>query len=158
MTTLSSLLSAPLAAVFNLGSLELSAGVLIPLTAIIMPFLFVIVVACVKFFHDRRTQELQHETIRLALEKGQPIPPDLFVVKSPIEKAEKSDKKNDRKAGLILIAVGVGLLVLLGGASDLVYMHSFGGLRWVGLIPALIGVAFLVNCALEKRDETRNKN
>ena len=82
-----------------------------------------------------RRQAMWHETARLALEKGQPVP------KSPDDEAEEREEKNndggDIRAGLILIAVGGGLYLFLG---------SIGGSKigYVGAIPGFIGIALLV--------------
>jgi hypothetical protein len=82
-----------------------------------------------------RRQAMWHETARVALEKGQPMP------KSPDDEAEEREEKNsegsDIRAGLILIAVGGGLYL---------FLSSIGGSKigYVGAIPGFIGVALLV--------------
>ena len=82
-----------------------------------------------------RRQAMWHETARVALEKGQPMP------KSPdevdVEQEEKQSTGGDIRAGLILIAVGGGLYLFLG---------SIGGSKigYVGAIPGFIGVALLL--------------
>lgn len=109
--------------------------------AFAIPFLFVIALVGMKFLNERKTRELQHETIRLALEKGQPLPAELFNLKTGNREKPKS---NDRRTGLILVAVGAGLYLFLGELKD-------PAVRWVALIPGLIGVALLSNWVLERR-------
>lgn len=81
-----------------------------------------------------RRQAMWHETARVALEKGQPMP------KSPDDEAEEREEKNseggDIRAGLILIAVGGGLYL---------FLSNIGGTKigYVGAIPGFIGVALL---------------
>jgi len=86
-----------------------------------------------------RRQAMWHETARIALEKGQPIP------KSPDDEAEEKAEKNsnggDIRAGLILIAVGAGLYLFLNNIAG-------PKIGFVGAIPGLIGVSLLLFGAL----------
>lgn len=86
------------------------------------------------FISAYRRQKLWHETARVALERGQPLPPlsDEDKPKSPRQSAG-----NDIRTGLILIAVGCGLYLFMG---------NFIGdkIGYVGAIPGLMGVAFLL--------------
>jgi hypothetical protein len=88
------------------------------------------------YFHHRR-QALWHETAKIALEKGQPIP--------PLQEQETSPayvrKDNDFRSGLVLIAVGAGLYFFLGAIIG----PAFGLL---GAIPGFIGVALLLYALL----------
>lgn len=89
-------------------------------------------------------EKLRHETIQRALEKGQPLPPELIEGK-PIRRA-----RDDRRGGIIAIAVGIGLYVFFGA------MQAEGvpdGVKWLGLIPGLVGVALLINWALERGEK-----
>jgi hypothetical protein len=86
------------------------------------------------YFHNRRTEQW-HQTARLALERGQPM---------PAPPTDESETKNPRRAatddirsGLILIAVGIGLYLFLTRFIS-------PGLAAVGAIPGLIGVSLLL--------------
>lgn len=86
------------------------------------------------FRTGQRNQELWHETARVALEKGQPMPampggPE--PVKQPYRPA------NDIRTGLIMIATGAGLFVCLNFLVG-------SWLAYVGAIPGFIGVALLL--------------
>jgi hypothetical protein len=86
-------------------------------------------------------EKLRHETIRHALEKGQPLPPELLEGR-PLRRA-----RDDRRGGLVSIAVGIGVFVFFDA------MQSEGvpdGVKWLGLIPGLVGIALLINWALER--------
>ncbi len=80
------------------------------------------------------------DLIRLAIEKGQPIP--IFPV--------TPHKYGTLKAALIWIAVGVGLVILLA-------MESPSEGIALGFIPILIGIALLISWILEKREIEQNK-
>ncbi|HEY4300472.1 MAG TPA: DUF6249 domain-containing protein [Candidatus Didemnitutus sp.] len=84
--------------------------------------------------HSQRQQELWHETARLALEKGQPLPPMPEGMKPASKPEARSD---DLRAGLILIGVGGGIYLFFT-AMNLYF------LRFAGAIPGLIGVALLL--------------
>jgi hypothetical protein len=118
---------------------------LLPLTALIIPFVFVLCVLIITFIRNYKNRELQHETIRLLVEKGLPVPPELFVEKNDNE----AKKHDDRKTGLILIAVGIGLYFFFANLSA----GCPNGIRWIALIPGLIGVAMLLNWWLNRMDK-----
>jgi hypothetical protein len=55
--------------------------------------------------------------------------------------------RDDRRGGLVSIAVGIGVFVFFDA------MQSEGvpdGVKWLGLIPGLVGIALLINWALER--------
>jgi Domain of unknown function (DUF6249) len=102
---------------------------------------FVLGVILIGALEKAHREKLRHETIQRALEKGQPLPPELLEGK-PLRRAH-----DDRRGGLVSIAVGIGVFVFFGA------MQSEGvpdGVKWLGLIPGLIGVALLINWALER--------
>jgi len=109
------------------------------------------IVTLVLYFQNRKRQ-LWHETARLALEKGQPLPSepptDEELAHRPPPGANYAEwertrlvreRRNDIKSGLILIAVGGGLYLMLGAAGI-----------FAGAIPGFIGVALLVNGLIER--------
>ena len=128
-------------------------------------------------------RELRHETIRLLVEKGQPIPPELLD-----EKPETPKKRNDARNGILWIAIAVGWFVTFAIMSAImvpameeadmtnaktVHMSyllqpeyvwkvvDFGSLKlmsssmtqWLAIIPATIGLALLLNAWLNRRGE-----
>ena len=125
------LLPSPIAGLINFNLPELVA-VLIPIAGIILAG---VVVVCAMYFRHRR-REMWHQTARLALEKGQPIPPQPAGEVRLQFRAER--ERNDVRAGLILIAVGAGIYLFLRTGGD-------SRLGIVGAIPGFIGVALLLN-------------
>jgi len=111
--------------------------------AILVPASFfasvVVIIALLVGIRLKKTKIL-HETIRSMIEKGQPIPPELLRPQAPPEAP-----RSDLRRGLVLIGVGLGVAGMAWGS------HFFS---WtIGLIPLLIGVAFLITWKLES-----NKN
>lgn len=94
----------------------------------------VIIIYGLKFV--QRRQELWHETARVALEKGQPLPP----LPADMRHEKHPEHNNDFRAGLILVATGAGLYLFF-----VTFLH---GLRFVAAIPGFIGVAMLLYATL----------
>jgi len=95
------------------------------------------VVAVPTFLRFRQKRYVQ-ETIRLMVEKGQPIPPELFI--------EKPAPRSDLRRGIVLCALGVGLIVFLLCVSR----HVWG----IGAIPLFLGLGHLVAWRLERGKTT----
>jgi predicted permease len=112
---------------------EISGAQWIAIAAILGGILLtsVIVIFALKFV--QRRQELWHETARVALEKGQPLPP----LPHDMQHEKSSAESSDIRTGLILIAVGAGLYFF--------FISMFGGwMKYMGAIPGFIGVALLL--------------
>ncbi len=91
------------------------------------------IVARVLGFRHRR-QRLAHETMRLMIEKGLPVPPELI---NPPPSARPP--QNDLRRGLVQIALGIGLIILLQKVEE------DAGIWAVGPIPTFIGAAYLLS-------------
>lgn len=115
----------------------------IPVVAIIFGCSIPIVAIIYGTKYAKKEQELWHETARIALENGQPVPPN------PSGKKNKP-KRNDIRVGLILIAVGIGLSFTFD-AIGISRISTAGG------IPGLIGVALLGYGIFERITE-KNKS
>jgi hypothetical protein len=99
-------------------------------------FMAVAIVALVGYFkHQERRQ--RHETIRLALEKGQPLPPELLAPPRP--------PRSELASGIQWSFVGVGLSLFLW------LFKPERGLWAVGLILLFVGLGKLVAHAVTAR-------
>lgn len=96
---------------------------------------------------DRR--EVQ-QTVRTAIEKGQPLPPEVIDALSKEATRNIPSRSRDIRLGIIWLAVGIGL-----AAFGLINEMSWNGDNWdgpdfgggllgVAAIPATIGLAFIV--------------
>ena len=108
------------------------------------------------YFHHRKNQ-MWHETARIALEKGQPVPPmplrdEELALRPPpgVTYAEwhkarlEESRTHAFRGGLILIGVGLGLHLMLGPGN------------MIGAIPGLVGVALIINAILERFSARRD--
>src|SRR4051812_31365459 len=114
-----------LASVFPFSAIDVRGleGIIIPSLAFV--FASAIIISAMYFKHQRR--RMWHDTARLALEKGQPLPA------MPNDDGRYRGRRSDVRSGLVLIAVGVGLFLMFGANPD---RHGPG---FVGAIPGLIG-------------------
>ncbi len=96
----------------------------------IFGFTAIIVVASMYMGH--RARQMRHETIRLALEKGQPLPPEVL-----------GPPRQDKTRGVRLIALGIGLGVFLYLLNP---STTHGHHVWaVGFILVAIGIGHLLS-------------
>lgn len=101
-----------------------------------LSMIFPAIIVAIALFFKGRERQMWHETARLALEKGQPLPPLPPKRQDGLSRIREHRQKNDIRAGLILIAVGSGLYCFFATAGG----H---GVAAVGAIPGFIGVALL---------------
>ncbi len=100
-----------------------------------------LVVAILGFLRHRRTRML-HDTVRLMIEKGTAIPPELL---NPTPAARRP--QSDLRSGLVLIGIGLGVSIFFLGKAG----HAWG----IGMIPTLMGVALLVVWKVERNKDQK---
>ncbi len=96
-----------------------------------------LIVFLVVAFRFKRAREVQ-TTLRLMIEKGTPIPPELLTPPEPRRRA-----KSDLRGGLVLSGLGLGLAIFL-----LVRENDAWAL---GIIPLLMGVGLLITWKVESK-------
>jgi len=123
----------------NVG--DLGERLAIPIVAIVFLSIFgapVLIVAVILYFGFSRSR-MQHRTVRMLAEKGQPIPAALLAPPTPAVR-----QRSDMRRGVVLAMVGIGVMVWLGAVND-----WEGGAWSLGLIPFLIGAGYLIVWKLE---------
>lgn len=111
---------------------EISGAQWIAIAAILGGLTFTILLIFFGLKFVQRRQELWHETARVALEKGQPLPP----LPRDMQQEKHPDENNDLRAGLVMIATGGGLYLF--------FATFIPALRFIAAIPGFIGVALLI--------------
>lgn len=118
--------------------------VLIPLAGIGM---IIAIVLGPVYLKSRERRELQ-ETVRAAIDKGQPLPPEMIEAMTRDVSKSLPSRTRDIRRGIIWLAVGVGIAAFSYlsslGWHDTDAGEVFGGMAGVAAIPATIGLAFLV--------------
>jgi Domain of unknown function (DUF6249) len=125
------------------GSGDIPEGVF-PVVAISVLAVFgfpVAIVALIMFSSWAKSRSL-HRTVRMMVEKGQPVPPELFAAPAgaPLR------PWYDLRRGIVLLGVGVGVLMFFGVAAG-----WDEGVWALGLIPGLIGLGYILAWRLANR-------
>lgn len=114
--------------------------ILVPLGLFTMIAALVIVP---KYLQARERREMQ-ATVRAAIEKGQPLPPELIeALTKEVRLPKVSSAHRDMRIGVILLAVAGGVAltgVALGGINDNAMFGTVSG----AAIPGMIGLAFVI--------------
>lgn len=108
-----------------------------------------------RYIRSRERQKL-YDLMKVAYEKGQPVPPELVASLTKEESsdpvaASRSGRSSDLRRAIVLIAVGLGLAGLGAGfgyglsfASHTAGAIVGGIIAGTGAIPGFIGVAYLI--------------
>lgn len=123
---------------------ENMVGILVPISLFAMVTLMVIVP---RYFRSLERQRMA-DTVRLAIEKGQPLPPEVIGALTTTDDRPPRSPAGDLRRGLILVGVGLGMAV--AGLTGLGEGHINTGLAGAGAIPGFIGLAYIVMYFIEK--------
>ena len=119
-------------------------SMVIPIVGIVFLTIFgapVLIVGLILYFSFSRQRAL-HKTVRMMVEKGQPVPESLL--NPPPAQRQRSDVRR----GVVLAMIGIGVMAFLGAAND-----WEGGAWTLGLIPFLIGVGYLLVWKLDTKKD-----
>lgn len=103
-------------------------------------FLFAAIVAIIWLFshYNYKKRLTAHETLRLAVEKGQEVSPELVERMSYLNDPVKSDLRR----GVLLIAFGIAFMVL-GAIVPHDEPEAVRGILGVSSFPVVLGLAYL---------------
>ena len=124
---------------------EMKNLIAIPIVAIVFmsifgaPVLIVMVIGIFALIGNRMRQR----TIRMMVEKGQPVPAELLA-----PEARRVRRRSDVRRGVVWTMVGLGLMIFFGAVND-----WEGGVWSLGLIPFLIGLGYLLIWKLENKKD-----
>ena len=107
----------------------------IPIVLIVFLAIFgtpVMIVGLIMYFSFSKSRAM-HRTVRMMVEKGQPVPEALLNPPPVIR------QRSDLRRGVVLLMVGTGLIVFFGAVND-----WEGGVWSLGIIPFLIGAGYLL--------------
>ena len=116
-------------------------------------FAMVVAIVCLPFYFKSRERREMQRTLRAAIEKGQPMPPEVIDAMTKTVKLPPT-RLRDLRTGVIWLAVGIGV----AGATyfgDFIHGdHDFDGFG-IACIPAVIGVAYIVLSFFNPNKEER---
>jgi Domain of unknown function (DUF6249) len=116
----------------------------IPIVAIVFLSIFgapVVIVVMIGMF-TLLVSRMRQRTIRMMVEKGQPIPAELL---APAARSVR--RRSDVRRGVIWAMLGLGVMIFFGAVND-----WEGGVWSLGLIPFLIGLGYLMVWKLEGKN------
>lgn len=111
---------------------------IVPVFIVGIVFFTAAVIVATVFLFLHRAKELKHQTIRLALERGQPVPAGLLD-----EGAQARTPASDLNTGVKALFVGIGL--------SLFFFFVYRDLWPVGLIAGFIGLGHIAAWLLTGR-------
>jgi len=116
-------------------------------------FAMVVAIVCLPFYFKSRERREMQRTLRVAIEKGQPIPPEVIEAMSRSVKTPPT-RLRDLRAGVIWLAIGIGIA---GATYFGDFIHGDGDFEGFGIacIPVVIGVAFIVLSFFNPNKEPR---
>jgi hypothetical protein len=129
---------------------------IVPILGIFMIIAIVIGPLWIRSYFAARDRAQLHETLRVAYEKGQPVPPELIERLTAATPAQSSSGRanaadGDLRRAVMLIAVALGLVGLGAGLFwGFMYVNPIpagiigGSTAGAGAIPGFIGLAYLV--------------
>lgn len=100
------------------------------------------------YLKSRERREMQ-ETVRRAIDKGQPLPPEVIDAMTKDVAKNLPSSTRDIRRGIIWLAVGVGIAAFslingMGWSNDGWENHVGNGMLGLAAIPVTIGLAFIV--------------
>ena len=115
--------------------------ILVPLA----PFLMVVAIIAIPAWLKSRDRREMQKTLRAAIDKGQPMPPEIIEAMSKEGARPPSTANRDMRIGVIWLAVALGvalfgwMLSYVDGDGEVFYVMS-----GMAAIPGFIGLAFIV--------------
>ncbi len=116
-------------------------ALLIPIFAIVMPFLTGIVIVGMVGYSKNRARKDMQETIRMAIDRGQPLPTEMIEAMTRNMKPPSSAQRDIRN-GIIWLAVGLGIAIC-GSLLSISDNESVLPPLAFGAVPATIGIALI---------------
>jgi hypothetical protein len=129
------------------GKTVVKEHVIVPLVAMTVPIFTIVgaaLVLIIAIWMAHRTAKMRYEVLQVAIKEGRELPPDLF-------RNGRHRRHNPLLVGLILTGGGLGVIIALGAVAGWIQ-----GL-W-GLIPLLVGVAFLIYVPFYNKQRKEDEN
>jgi hypothetical protein len=115
------------------------ADILIPITF----FLFLAAVILVPGYLRSKEKERLHETLRVAYEKGQPVPPEMIEALQSNRLRPQPDR--DLRRGIVLLCVAAAIVVfgLMVGQIPETEGHATWPMVGIAAFPGFIGLGYI---------------
>lgn len=128
----------------------MDGGILVPLGF----FAFLAAIILVPGYYKQKNRERLHETLRIAYERGQPVPPELIDSLQTDQQVEfRSTPERDLRRAVVLIGVALGLCAMGAILYNIAGYETMFSLMAGGAIPGFIGLGYLF-LYLSRRNRT----
>ncbi len=109
----------------------------------IAPFAMVVAIVVIPSWLKSKERKEMQATLRAAIEKGQPLPPEVIDALSKDNIKAPASAARDLRVGVILLAVSIGI-ALMGYGISFEKMDALYPMVGISAIPGMIGLAFIV--------------
>jgi hypothetical protein len=122
---------------------------------ILIPIAFFAMITAIvvgpRYFRSQERQKLQ-ETLRTAIEKGQPIPPEVVAAMAGNDEplSSPASPQRDLRRGVVWLAIALGLAImgLISGMDEPDWTYH---LLALAAVPGVIGAAFMTLYLLNRQ-------
>lgn len=115
---------------------------------ILVPIALFALIAVARYFKSVERQKMM-DTVRAAIEKGQPLPPELIAAMSAQVRRRPLSPRNDLHRGVIWLGVAAGVAVM-GVVIGFSEPDATYPLLGIAAFPAFIGLAFIIMSLVAK--------
>ena len=129
----------------------MDAEIFIPISLFAM---IAAIVIAPRYFKSRDRQRLL-DTLRVAYDRGQPVPPELFDALTAAEMKSESSPDRDLRAGIIMIGVALAFVVLGYGLDYSTGQEQTLIVAAVGAFPGFVGLGHLVFWFIQRARTSR---
>lgn len=118
-----------------------------PIIVVFIIFASVVAIILGPGYIRSREKLATQEIVRAAIDKGQPLPPEMIDALTKEAKSRVPSASRDLRLGMILLAVSIGIAVFgyafsfVGGIEEAKAVYPIMGM---GAIPGAVGVAFII--------------
>jgi hypothetical protein len=118
-----------------------------PVVIVFIIFASVVAIILGPSYLKSREKQAMQDIVRTAIDKGQPMPPEMIDALTREAKARVPSASRDLRVGVILLAISIGI-ALFGYAFSFVNgveeARAVFPIVGMGAIPGAVGVAFIV--------------
>lgn len=129
-------------------------GALTGMVSSIFFFITIIAIVLVPRWLKSREREALQQTLKAAIERGQPLPPEVVDAITSEQRPAPSAIRDVRTA-VIWLGVAAGLICFayaLGNDPD--SADAFYPLLGISAFPGFVGIAYLINAALSRKGKS----
>lgn len=122
---------------------------------ILIPIAFFAMIAAIVLvpgYYRSREKERLHETLRLAYEKGQPVPPEMIEALQ-LDRPRAPQPDRDLRRGIILLCTASAIVVFALTVGQL-HDHDADGFAAVAAFPGFIGLGYIAFWLASRRKST----